>query len=63
MTEGINPLDYDKPLSDVLIEESNGGLDYAFECVGTTHTMVICKHMINYASNTFIGNHRKLRSE
>jgi Zn-dependent alcohol dehydrogenase len=42
MTEGINPLDYDKPLSDVLIEESNGGLDYAFECVGTTQTMVIC---------------------
>ena len=36
MTEGINPLDYDKPRSDVLIEESNGGLDYAFECVGTT---------------------------
>ena len=40
MTEGINPLDYDKPLSEILIEKSNGGLDYAFECVGTTQTMV-----------------------
>lgn len=39
MTEGINPLDYDKPLSEVLIGKSNGGLDYAFECVGTTQTM------------------------
>jgi hypothetical protein len=29
MTEGINPLDYDKPFSEILIEKSNGGLDYA----------------------------------
>ena len=42
MIEGRNPLDYDKPFRDVLIDESNGGLDYAFECVGTTQTMVIC---------------------
>jgi Zn-dependent alcohol dehydrogenase len=51
MTEGINPLDYDKPRSDVLIEESNGGLDYAFECVGTTQTindkkMLICQEVL-----------------
>lgn len=40
MTEGLNPLDYDKPIDEVIREKTNGGLDFAFECVGTTKTMV-----------------------
>ncbi|XP_014231700.1 alcohol dehydrogenase class-3 [Trichogramma pretiosum] len=38
-TEFINPKDYDKPIQDVLIEMTDGGLDYTFECVGNVHTM------------------------
>ncbi|XP_052077620.1 alcohol dehydrogenase class-3-like [Mytilus californianus] len=39
VTEAVNPLDYDKPINEVLKEKTNGGLDFAFECVGTTKTM------------------------
>jgi len=40
-TEFINPKDFpDKKFSDVMIEKTNGGLDYAIECVGTTTAMV-----------------------
>ncbi|XP_012276439.1 alcohol dehydrogenase class-3 isoform X2 [Orussus abietinus] len=38
-TEFINPKDYNKPIQDVLIEITDGGLDYTFECVGNVQTM------------------------
>ncbi|KAL1139993.1 hypothetical protein AAG570_006970, partial [Ranatra chinensis] len=38
-TECLNPNDYNKPLQDVLIELTNGGLDFTFECVGNVATM------------------------
>ncbi|KAL1397311.1 hypothetical protein pipiens_009859 [Culex pipiens pipiens] len=38
-TEFVNPKDYDKPIQQVLIEKTDGGLDYTFECVGNTLTM------------------------
>ncbi|KXN69117.1 alcohol dehydrogenase [Conidiobolus coronatus NRRL 28638] len=34
MTEFVNPKDYDKPIQQVLIELTDGGLDYTFECSG-----------------------------
>lgn len=39
-TEFINPQDNKKPIQDVLIEMTDGGLDYTFECVGNVNTMV-----------------------
>lgn len=39
-TEFINPKDYDKPIQQVLIEMTDGGLDYTFECVGNVNIMV-----------------------
>lgn len=39
-TEFLNPKDYDKPTQQVLIEKTDGGLDYTFECVGNVQTMV-----------------------
>ncbi|KAJ1194308.1 hypothetical protein NDU88_003597 [Pleurodeles waltl] len=33
-TECINPKDNDKPIREVLIDLTNGGVDYSFECVG-----------------------------
>lgn len=40
VTEFINPKDYNKPIQDVLIELTDGGLDFTFECVGNVNTMV-----------------------
>ncbi|XP_014215850.1 alcohol dehydrogenase class-3 [Copidosoma floridanum] len=38
-TEFINPKDYDVPIQEKLIELTDGGLDYTFECVGKVQTM------------------------
>jgi len=38
-TECINPKDYKKPIQEVLVELTDGGLDYTFECIGNVETM------------------------
>lgn len=38
-TEFVNPKDHKKPIQEVLIEMTDGGLDYTFECVGNVQTM------------------------
>ncbi|GFQ80595.1 alcohol dehydrogenase class-3, partial [Trichonephila clavata] len=38
-TEFINPLDHKKPIQEVLIDLTDGGLDYTFECIGNVNTM------------------------
>lgn len=38
-TDCVNPKDFDKPIQQVLVEMTDGGLDYTFECVGSVHTM------------------------
>ena len=40
MTEFVNPKDHEKPIQNVLVEMTDGGLDYTFECIGNIHTMV-----------------------
>ena len=39
-TECVNPKDYEKPIQQVLVELTDGGCDYTFECIGNVHTMV-----------------------
>lgn len=39
-TECINPADHDKPIQEVIVGLTDGGLDYTFECVGNVKTMV-----------------------
>lgn len=39
LTEFIHPNDHDKPIQQVIHELTEGGVDYAFECVGTTELM------------------------
>jgi len=39
-TECVNPADSDKPIQQVLVEMTDGGLDYTFEAVGSVLTMV-----------------------
>ncbi|XP_011301749.1 alcohol dehydrogenase class-3 [Fopius arisanus] len=38
-TEFVNPKDHTRPIQEVLIELTDGGLDYTFECVGNVKTM------------------------
>jgi S-(hydroxymethyl)glutathione dehydrogenase/alcohol dehydrogenase len=38
-TEFVNPKDYDRPIQEVLVEMTDGGLDYTFECIGNVLTM------------------------
>lgn len=38
-TDVVNPKDHDRPINEVLVEMTDGGLDYTFECVGNVHTM------------------------
>ena len=39
-TECVSPADYDKPIQEVLVELTDGGLDFTFECIGNVKTMV-----------------------
>ena len=39
-TECINPLNYDnKSIQEIIIEKTDGGVDYSFECIGNVNTM------------------------
>lgn len=38
-TDFINPNDYDRPIQDVIVEMTGGGVDYSFECIGNVHLM------------------------
>ncbi len=38
-TDFVNPKDYDRPIQEVLVDMTNGGLDYTFECVGNVNLM------------------------
>jgi len=38
-TDFVNPSEYEKPIQDVLLEMTDGGLDYTFECIGNVKTM------------------------
>ncbi|MDR3428957.1 MAG: S-(hydroxymethyl)glutathione dehydrogenase/class III alcohol dehydrogenase [Silvimonas sp.] len=38
-TDCINPADYDKPIQEVIVELTDGGVDYSFECIGNTKVM------------------------
>uniref|UniRef100_A0A8P4GDA7 Enoyl reductase (ER) domain-containing protein n=2 Tax=Dicentrarchus labrax TaxID=13489 RepID=A0A8P4GDA7_DICLA len=38
-TDFVNPKDHDKPISEVLAEMTNGGVDFSLECVGNVKVM------------------------
>jgi S-(hydroxymethyl)glutathione dehydrogenase / alcohol dehydrogenase len=57
-TDFVNPNDFpDKPVQDVIVEMTNGGVDYSFECVGNVDLMrsaLECCH-IGWGTSTIIG--------
>lgn len=38
-TDCVNPKDYDKPIQEVIVEMTDGGVDYSFECIGNVNVM------------------------
>jgi S-(hydroxymethyl)glutathione dehydrogenase/alcohol dehydrogenase len=38
-TDFVNPKDYSDPIQDVIVELTDGGVDYSFECVGNVDLM------------------------
>ncbi|WP_283132118.1 S-(hydroxymethyl)glutathione dehydrogenase/class III alcohol dehydrogenase [Enterovibrio norvegicus] len=38
-TDCINPTQFDKPIQDVIVELTDGGVDYSFECIGNVNVM------------------------
>ena len=38
-TDCINPKDHDKPIQEVIVELTDGGVDWSFECIGNVNVM------------------------
>ena len=38
-TDCINPKDFDKPIQDVIVGMTDGGVEFSFECIGNVHVM------------------------
>ena len=38
-TDFVNPKNYDKPVQDVIVDLTDGGVDYSFECIGNVNVM------------------------
>jgi S-(hydroxymethyl)glutathione dehydrogenase/alcohol dehydrogenase len=56
-TECVNPKDHDGPIQDVIVDLTDGGVDYSFECVGNVDLMraaLECCHK-GWGESTIIG--------
>lgn len=53
-TDCISPLDFKKPIQDVLTELTGYGVDYSFEAIGLADTMVggVSAHVLPLSSHT-----------
>ena len=56
-TDYVNPKDYDTPIQQVIVDLTNGGVDYSFECIGNVNVMrsaLECCHK-GWGESTIIG--------
>ncbi len=56
-TDFVNPKDYDKPIQEVIVDMTDGGVDYSFECIGNVQLMraaLECCHK-GWGESTIIG--------
>jgi S-(hydroxymethyl)glutathione dehydrogenase/alcohol dehydrogenase len=56
-TDCINPKKYDRPIQEVIVDLTNGGVDYSFECIGNVDIMraaLECCHK-GWGESTIIG--------
>jgi len=56
-TDFVNPKDYDKPIQQVIVDMTDGGVDYSFEAIGNVNLMraaLECCHK-GWGESTIIG--------
>jgi S-(hydroxymethyl)glutathione dehydrogenase/alcohol dehydrogenase len=56
-TDVINPTDHERPIQEVIVDLTDGGVDYSFECIGNVETMraaLECCHK-GWGESTIIG--------
>jgi S-(hydroxymethyl)glutathione dehydrogenase/alcohol dehydrogenase len=56
-TDCVNPKDHDAPIQDVIVDLTDGGVDYSFECVGNVNLMraaLECTHK-GWGESVIIG--------
>jgi S-(hydroxymethyl)glutathione dehydrogenase/alcohol dehydrogenase len=56
-TDFVNPKNYDKPIQQVIVDMTDGGVDYSFECIGNVQLMraaLECCHK-GWGESTIIG--------
>jgi len=56
-TDYLHPKDHDAPIQDVIVDLTNGGVDYSFECIGNVEVMraaLECCHK-GWGESTIIG--------
>jgi S-(hydroxymethyl)glutathione dehydrogenase/alcohol dehydrogenase len=57
VTDFVNPKEHSKPIQDVIVEMTDGGVDYSFECIGNVQLMraaLECCHK-GWGESTIIG--------
>jgi S-(hydroxymethyl)glutathione dehydrogenase/alcohol dehydrogenase len=57
LTDFVNPQDHAKPIQEVIVEMTDGGVDYSFECIGNVQLMraaLECCHK-GWGESTIIG--------
>lgn len=47
-TDCVNSKEHNKPIQEVLVEMTDGGVDYSFECIGNVQVMVGLQHTAKY---------------
>jgi S-(hydroxymethyl)glutathione dehydrogenase/alcohol dehydrogenase len=56
-TDYVNPKDHDVPIQQIIVDMTNGGVDYSFECIGNVNVMraaLECCHK-GWGESTIIG--------
>ena len=56
-TDYVNPKEHDAPIQDVIVDMTDGGVDYSFECIGNVEVMraaLECCHK-GWGESTIIG--------
>ena len=56
VTEFVNPREHDKPVQQVIIEMTDGGVDRSVECTGSVQAMIQafeCVHEVMYPPHRF----------
>lgn len=56
-TDCINPKNYSDPIANVIVDMTDGGVDYSFECIGNVNTMraaLECCHK-GWGKSTIVG--------